>query len=219
MQMPGMDGRMLASELRKLRPGTTPPLVLLSSIGRPESPEVQQLFVALLNKPAKPSQLFDVLSRILGSTELPAAALATPPVVAAHHTERMLLAEDNSVNQKVALHMLVRLGYRADVAANGIEVLAACKAVSYDIVLVDVQMPEMDGIEATRRLKADPAHKTRPWIIALTANAMDGDAQRCMSAGMDDYLSKPIKKEHLAAALARAREALRQRAAPGQKPA
>ncbi len=212
MQMPGMDGFMLATELRRLPAGAALPLVLLSSIGRPEDSEARHLFTALLSKPAKPSQIFEVITRILGVTGTPAVedTLAIP-VVAEQHSEHLLLAEDNSVNQKVALHMLSRLGYRADIAANGLEVLAACKAVSYDIILMDVQMPEMDGMEATRRLKADPAHKNKPWIIALTANAMDGDAEHCREAGMDDYLSKPIKKEDLAAALARAREALKQR--------
>jgi CheY-like chemotaxis protein len=214
MQMPAMDGVMLGAELRRLPAGAALPLVLLSSIGRPENADARDLFAALLSKPAKPSQIFEVITRILGVTGTPAAEeMPVIPVAAEHHPEHLLLAEDNSVNQKVALHMLSRLGYRADIAANGLEVLEACKAVAYDIILMDVQMPEMDGIEATRRLKADPAHKDRPWIIALTANAMDGDAEHCRAAGMDDYLSKPIKKEELAAALSRAREALKQRSA------
>ncbi|HSI07352.1 MAG TPA: CHASE domain-containing protein [Rariglobus sp.] len=213
MQMPGMDGFMLATELRRLPAGASLPLVLLSSIGRPDDAQARHLFAALLNKPAKPSQIFETITRILGAAGAPAAenTLAIP-VAVENHPEHLLLAEDNSVNQKVALHMLARLGYRADIAANGLEAIAACKAVSYDIVLMDVQMPEMDGLEATRRIKADPAHKDRPWIIALTANAMDGDAEHCREAGMDDYLSKPIKKEDLAAALERARAALAQRA-------
>ena len=212
MQMPGMDGCMLASELRRLPGSATLPLILLSSIGRPEAPQANALFAALLNKPAKPSQIFEVLGRILGVADIPSAADTFIPMPSLEqHSEHILLAEDNSVNQKVALHMLSRLGYRADVAGNGLEVLEACKNVTYDIVLMDVQMPEMDGMEATRRLKADPAHKIRPWIIALTANAMDGDAEHCRAAGMDDYLSKPIKKDDLASALERARAALEQR--------
>ncbi|MBC8039646.1 MAG: response regulator, partial [Opitutaceae bacterium] len=210
MQMPEMDGCMLATELRRLPSASALPLVLLSSIGHLENSQAKRLFAALLNKPAKPSQIFDVLTRILGVTDTPRAVENTLviPLVAEQHSEHLLLAEDNSVNQKVALHMLSRLGYRADIAGNGLEVLEACKTVTYDIILMDVQMPEMDGLEATRRLKADPAHQIRPWIIALTANAMDGDAEHCRQAGMDDYLSKPIKKEALAAALIRAREAL-----------
>ena len=209
MQMPDMDGFMLATELRRLPAGATLPLVLLSSIGRPEDAEVRHLFAALLSKPAKPSQIFEVITRILGDHGAPAIEDTLPlPAVIEQRPEHLLLAEDNSVNQKVALHMLARLGYRADIAANGLEAISACKAIAYDIVLMDVQMPEMDGMEATRRIKADPAHKHRPWIIALTANAMDGDAEQCREAGMDDYLSKPIKKEDLAAALTRAHAAL-----------
>ena len=101
--------------------------------------------------------------------------------------------------------MLGKLGYRADIAANGLEVLAAVKRQPYDIILMDVQMPEMDGLEAARRLRAqDSDPRTRPWIIALTANAMQGDREACLAAGMDDYISKPIKTEELSAALDRA---------------
>ncbi len=114
---------------------------------------------------------------------------------------RILLAEDNVVNQKVATHLLDRIGYRADIAANGLEVLEACKRQSYDVVLMDVQMPQMDGLEATRRLCRDwPAHK-KPRIIAMTANAMQGDREKCLEAGMDDYITKPVRREELAIAL------------------
>ena len=118
---------------------------------------------------------------------------------------RVLLAEDNVVNQKVALSMLQKLGFRADVAANGLEVIAAVERQPYDVILMDVQMPEMDGLEASRRLgqlRPDPAQ--RPWIIALTANAMQGDREMCLAAGMDDYISKPIKRAELLAAIERA---------------
>jgi CheY-like chemotaxis protein len=118
--------------------------------------------------------------------------------------ERLLLAEDNAVNQKVALHMLAKLGFRADVAANGLEVLAALSRQSYDVILMDMQMPEMDGLEATRRIvELYPDRATRPWIIALTANAMEGDRELCLASGMDDYLSKPMKLPDIAAAFAR----------------
>jgi CheY-like chemotaxis protein len=118
---------------------------------------------------------------------------------------KILLAEDNHVNQKVARALLANLGYKTDVAANGLEVLEALKRQSYDIIFMDMQMPEMDGVEATRRIRASgrPGEKG-PWIIALTANAMTEDRELCLSAGMDDYLSKPIKKEALAASLDRA---------------
>ena len=119
---------------------------------------------------------------------------------------RVLLAEDNAVNQKVATHMLAAIGLRPDIAANGLEVIEALGRQTYDVILMDVQMPEMDGLEATRRIVAgqpDPAE--RPWIIALTANAVQGDRELCLAAGMDDYISKPIKKEQLTAALGRVR--------------
>jgi CheY-like chemotaxis protein len=130
---------------------------------------------------------------------------------AATRTERVLLAEDNVVNQKVALLMLARLGYRADVVANGLEAIEAVTRQRYDLVLMDVQMPEMDGLEAARRILLKwPQRGDRPWIIALTANAMQGDREACIAAGMDDYVSKPIKTEELAAAMARGRAGLGQ---------
>ena len=172
------------------------------------------LFAAYLTKPAKPKQLFDTLCRQLKS-EAPARPPSTHPFISVPaaeptETERVLLAEDNVVNQKVALLMLRKIGFRADMAANGNEALEAVQRQHYDIVLMDVQMPEMDGLEAARRMCALwPHRRDRPWIIALTANAMQGDREACMAAGMDDYISKPIKTEELAAALDRARQAIR----------
>ncbi|XZO00664.1 MAG: response regulator [Microcoleus sp.] len=116
---------------------------------------------------------------------------------------RILLAEDNVVNQKVATHLLDRIGYRADIAANGLQVLEILKRQSYDVVLMDVQMPEMDGLEATRHICREfPAHQ-KPRIIAMTANAMQGDREKCMAAGMDDYITKPVRREELALALSK----------------
>jgi len=114
---------------------------------------------------------------------------------------RILLAEDNAVNQMVALRMLERLGYQADTAANGKEVLAALKRRSYDIVLMDVQMPEMDGLEAARLIRSEKVD--RPYIIAMTAHAMKGDREVCLEAGMNDYVSKPVRMEELRAAILR----------------
>jgi CheY-like chemotaxis protein len=120
-----------------------------------------------------------------------------------------LLAEDNFVNQKVAMQMLARLGYSSDLVANGQEALAALARQSYDIVLLDVQMPEMDGLEVARRIcAATSTGGPRPWMIAITANAMPHDRERCFAAGMDDYLSKPVAFEDLARALERAGERL-----------
>ena len=121
---------------------------------------------------------------------------------AANSTQiRILLAEDNVVNQKVATHLLDRIGYRADIAANGLEVLEALKRQSYDVVLMDVQMPEMDGLEATRRICREWPANQKPRIIAMTANAMQGDREKCLAAGMDDYITKPVRREELAIAL------------------
>jgi len=214
MQMPAMDGVMLAQEIRKLRDAATLPMLLLSSLGQPELIKDKTLFAANLTKPAKPSQLFDALADIFAwEAPVPISVLqkmqTATSAVDYRMSERLLLAEDNAVNQKVAIFMLQKLGYRADVAANGHEVLQAVGRQRYDIILMDVQMPEMDGMEASRRILADmPDRRDRPWIIALTANAMHGDREMCMAAGMDDYISKPVKTDELAAALERARTAL-----------
>ena len=116
---------------------------------------------------------------------------------------RILLAEDNVVNQKVAIHLLDRIGYRADIAANGLEVLEILRRQSYDVVLMDVQMPEMDGLEATRRICRDLPASQKPRIIAMTANAMQGDREKCIESGMDDYITKPVRREELAIALSK----------------
>ena len=118
----------------------------------------------------------------------------------------ILLVEDNLLNQMVALGMLRLLGHSADVAENGVQALRALDERDYDVVLMDIQMPELDGLEATRRIRADLATERQPYIIALTANAMVGDRQRCLDAGMDDYVAKPLTKESLATALLGARD-------------
>ncbi|MDB6165283.1 MAG: barA 1, partial [Lacunisphaera sp.] len=214
MEMPVMDGIMLAREIRRLPAWAALPLLLFSSIGQQSQKEAPGLFAATLTKPTKPSQLFDTLVKILSTPSAPPFEKilpAAPAAVAAPAppTERILLAEDNTVNQKVALHMLAQMGQRADVVANGLEVLEALGRQNYDIILMDVQMPEMDGLEATRKIRAGrAAGHPGPWIIALTANAMEGDREECLRAGMDDYLGKPMKTRDLSAALARARAAI-----------
>ncbi|HVT72122.1 MAG TPA: response regulator [Lacunisphaera sp.] len=207
MEMPGMDGLMLARAIKELGLRPDLPRLLLSSIGKQADPE--GLFAASLSKPVKSSQLFDVLAGIFGAAPAPVrptAVATTASVPVAPRSERLLLAEDNAVNQKVALYMLQNLGYRADIAGNGLEVLQAVERQTYDVILLDVQMPEMDGLEAARQLhRRLPDRNQRPWIIALTASAMQGDREMCLAAGMDDYISKPIKPAELQAAMARVR--------------
>jgi CheY-like chemotaxis protein len=203
MHMPEMDGLELAQRLRVLRPGL--PLVLYTSLGGAES--IDPVFSAVLTKPVKQSQLFDVFVSLLSSADgerlmpEPQESVAT---LGERHPLRILLAEDNTVNQQIALLVLESMGYRADVASNGLEAVEAVGHLPYDVVLMDVQMPEMDGLEATRQIRARPPTTGRPHIIAMTANAMQGDREACLAAGMDNYLAKPIRPEELAAALAKA---------------
>jgi CheY-like chemotaxis protein len=207
MQMPELDGVMLAREIRSHNP--TLPLVLFSSLGRREIGPDSSVFAAQITKPLKPSQLFDALMSILAEQPFTVpkhdAALTgqLDPGLGQRFPLRILLAEDNAVNQKVALRLLERMGYRADVAANGLEALAALQRQPYDVVLMDVQMPEMDGLEASRRIKQNWPPGDRPRIIAMTANAMQGDREKCLAAGMDDYITKPIRTEALVEALSR----------------
>src|SRR6185437_10600827 len=125
--------------------------------------------------------------------------------MAARHPLRILLAEDNVVNQKLALRLLSQMGYRADVASNGVEAVESLQRQVYDIVLMDVQMPEMDGLAAARAICAKWRPNERPRIVAMTANAMQGDREACLAAGMDDYVTKPIRVDALVEALAQVR--------------
>jgi CheY-like chemotaxis protein len=140
-----------------------------------------------------------------GQAAAPAPMPSKPSIdagMAARHPLRILLAEDNVVNQKLALRLLQQMGYRADVASNGIEAIECIERQPYDVVLMDVQMPELDGLEATRRIVARwPDARSRPRIVAMTANAMAGDREECLAAGMDDYVTKPIRVEALVQAL------------------
>jgi CheY-like chemotaxis protein len=204
MHMPGMDGSDLAARVRAA--GHTLPLVLFSSLGRRE--ESDSVFAATLAKPLRQSQLFDTLVTLLAHDVAPKIrhAAAKPKIdatLAARHPLRILLAEDNVVNQKLALRLLQQMGYRADLASNGIEAIESVERQTYDVVLMDVQMPEMDGLEASRRITARWAADARPRIVAMTANAMQGDREMCMDAGMDDYVTKPIRVEALVDALTR----------------
>jgi PAS domain S-box-containing protein len=210
MHMPEMDGLELAQAIRKLPNGKSMPLTMLSSIGRRESRRAEAGFVAYLHKPLKPSQLFDTLVGIFAGsipeekTKLSAEKPRFDPELGKCHPLRILLAEDNLVNQKVALRILEQSGYRADIASNGKETLESVARQPYDVILMDVQMPEMDGLEATRQVLIRWPNKTdRPHIIAMTADAMEGDREMCLAAGMDDYVAKPIRVAELMEALAK----------------
>jgi CheY-like chemotaxis protein len=211
MHMPEMDGVALAGEVR--RRNAALPLVLFSSLGRHETGADSGLFSAYLAKPVRQSHLHDTLVGLLAKDLAPKAATATAkptldPGMAARHPLRILLAEDNVVNQKLALRILQQMGYRADLAGNGLEAVESVQRQTYDVVLMDVQMPEMDGLEAARAICARWGPGQRPRIVAMTANAMQGDRELCLASGMDDYLTKPIRVERLVEALhvAHARE-------------
>ncbi|MEO8313013.1 MAG: response regulator, partial [Caldimonas sp.] len=207
MHMPEMDGMALARRIRDV--DRKLPLVLFSSLGRREAGDTESLFAAYLAKPMRQSHLFDTLVGLLAheSVARPAAGPSAPqldPGMAARHPLRILLAEDNVVNQKLAMRLLQQMGYRADLAANGIEAVESVERQVYDVVLMDVQMPEMDGLEATRRITGRWPDGRRPRIVAMTANAMQGDRELCLAAGMDDYVVKPIRVGALVEALLQA---------------
>ncbi len=202
-QMPEISGTELARHLRRERPEI--PIVLLSSIGRMVAQ--RELFDALLTKPVKRHRLLTTLAGVFtGSREVASATRETPSDISESSPRqvRILLAEDNKVNQQVALRMLKKLGYEADTAMDGVEVLERLEHQFYDIILMDIQMPRMDGLEATETILERFPEGKRPYIIALTANAMNTDREKYLNAGMNDYLSKPFRPEQLARVLEKA---------------
>ena len=211
MQMPEMDGLMLAQSIQQLRDARQLPLVMLTSLGGQESSlgaeEKAVDFAAFLNKPIKASHLYEVLVQIFAREVQPedkdedTGKPFFDSEMGQRWPMRILIAEDNAVNQKITLRLLERLGYRADVVGNGFEVLEALRRQMYDMILMDVQMPELDGLEATRRIHQEWSMDRRPRIVAMTANAMKEDREICLAAGMDDYISKPIRVEELVTAL------------------
>jgi len=201
MHMPEMDGLELAKRIHQKVASL--PLVLFSSIGQRDAEDDEHLFAAYLAKPIKQSQLFDALAGLFAGTktEKPATErVKLDPEMGARHPLKILLAEDNLVNQKLALRLLQQMGYEADIAKNGLEAIESVESQTYDVVLMDVQMPEMDGLEATRQIRQLKT-VAQPRIIAMTANAMQGDKEMCLAAGMDDYIAKPIRVEELVYAL------------------
>jgi PAS domain S-box-containing protein len=230
--MPGMDGITLAEKIRELPQGKNLPLMILSSGGRPSRREVQGRveFAAFVYKPIKPAQLHEVFLRILGGECTTKQPCFSQPQFNSELAEtlplKMLLVDDVELNQMVAGQMLQKLGYSADFASSGQAALDALERSEYDIVFMDMQMPEMDGLETTRLIRQrfsgnlileNPAPESRfsatdeqshnpkstsPWIIAMTANAMQGDRELCLDAGMNDYISKPVRVQAIVQAIA-----------------
>ena len=196
--MPGVDGLALAARIRAERPDV--PVVAISSLPRRElmtrlgwAPLDPTLVVS---KPVRRQSLRAALTTALAGGVTPEADPRSPAAdvtLGGSHPMRILLAEDNAVNQRVALRLLERLGYRADVVENGQQAIEALERRRYDLLLTDVEMPVMDGIEATRAIVARWSPAERPRIVAMTAAAMQGDRERCLDAGADDYVTKPIR--------------------------
>jgi PAS domain S-box-containing protein len=217
-QMPEMDGLTLAEEIGRVRADF--PLVMLTSIDSIDASSAAA-FAGYLTKPVRPSQLFDALMGLFGVGESAerAAVVAEPDEHLAERLPlRILVVEDNAVNQQLALLLLQKVGYRADVAANGVEALEALERQPYDVVLMDVEMPEMDGIEATRQIRRMAPVEPRPHIIAVTAKALQGERELCLRAGMDDYLTKPIRLHELIEALRRDEDSTEVPAVPAVDP-
>ena len=205
MAMPGMDGENLAGQIRNDSRIQATRLVMLSSTARRgDALRMREIgFDAYLTKPAKHSQLYDCLAAVLGR-KLAGGGRPAPELITRHTIEekrrqlRILLAEDNIVNQRVARRLLERLGHRIDITGDGREALAALKKTAYDLVLMDIQMPKMDGFTATWTIRKEERQTgCHIPIIAMTAHAMTGDRERCLEAGMDGYLSKPIEPDNL----------------------
>jgi signal transduction histidine kinase/HPt (histidine-containing phosphotransfer) domain-containing protein len=208
-QLPDSDGMALTREIRKQPAGRYVPLIALAAV-RPGGEPVQPLpntVLVFLHKPLRPVPLLEALCKAMSvkiqrEKKAPAAPVLDPGL-ARRLPLRLLLADDNPINQKVGLSVLQKLGYRADLAGNGLEVLKALEQKAYDVLFLDVQMPEMDGLEAARQIcQRWPAEK-RPRIIAMTGNALIGDREKCLQAGMDDYISKPVRISELQSALER----------------
>jgi len=211
LQMPAMDGCELAQKICSIEKHKELPLILLSSSlpSKNMGFNLSHGFSARLMKPLKQAELFNALTRAIGKLKTSSKSLPTPDKPFDHDLAtrlplKILLAEDNVINQKVASRLLQQFGYHIDVSSNGKEAVDAVSHQHYDLVFMDMQMPEMDGLEATRRICAHFNPPERPYIVAMTANAMKEDREHCLAAGMDDYLSKPVRAEDLKSAIERA---------------
>jgi len=206
--MPGIDGFELGRRIKDDSLLKSTLLVMVTAFGGNVAQLKEFGFVGYVPKPVRQSQLYECITKVLGlGDQTPvvpeATALKRASSKVASRSTRILVAEDNSFNQKVAQGILGKLGYKSDVAANGLETVRALELIDYDIVLMDCMMPEMDGFEATAMIR-NPESKVlnhKVPIIAMTANAMMGERERCIKAGMDDYLPKPVRKDDLAAVL------------------
>jgi signal transduction histidine kinase/CheY-like chemotaxis protein len=198
MQMPHMDGLQLSRSIRDKHPDL--PIILLSSVGDEYKKAHMKLFSAIMTKPIKQQLMYRNILAALQKRPAQAAGSTSfktklPSGLSKQHPLRILVAEDNVINQQVILHILQKLGYAPKLVANGREAVYLILEQAYDIVFMDLQMPEMDGLEATRLIRATAG--SQPVIIALTANTMEGDEEECLNAGMNDYIGKPVKLEEL----------------------
>ncbi|MFJ3812546.1 response regulator [Streptomyces sp. NPDC090073] len=206
MKMPHMDGITLAREISRHRKNL--PMILLTSVGKPDAdPDELGVFFALHTKPIKAERLYESICRALGRREPSGEQQAQAPTAPPRELVplRILLAEDNLINQQLALRMLSKIGYSADAVTDGAQALQALRRKDYDVVLMDVHMPVMSGLDASRAIHRDWPEQQRPHIIALTASAMQEDREACLAAGMDDYLTKPLGLSTLAETLAHVR--------------
>ena len=210
--LPDRSGKDLVLDMRRQRGAGSAPCIMLCSLQQ-QAAYGQNLppgFIAALAKPIHYQQLHGVLATTLKGGKVTNKLLRSTGRIDSGFGQRrpmrILLAEDNIINQKVATRILTQMGYRPDVAHNGVEVLEALERQKYDVILMDVQMPDMDGLEATRQIRKQYTGANRPWIIAMTANAMDSDRKNCFDSGMDGYLSKPVRIEALEAELVRSSE-------------
>ena len=209
LQLPETDGLTLVDEIRKLGTGRFLPIILLSSVrlrSDDQRPSKAGISV-IIHKPIRPQQLLEALAQALNlqlqRDKKSPNAPALDATLASRLPLRILLADDNPINQRVGQSVLLKLGYRAELVTNGVEVLAALEQNTFDLIFLDVQMPEMDGLEASRRISERWGADRRPRIIAMTGNALMGDREKCLAAGMDDYISKPIRIAELQAAIER----------------
>ena len=218
MQMPEMDGLTLSRRIKDQRPNL--PLMLLSSIGDEKNKTYEETFVAVLAKPVKPSELYTLIRNEFnenkdsivsksGSGNTNSGQQLLSEEFAKQYPLKILVAEDHEVNQLLAEMLLNSLGYTAPIVPNGIEVLSILQKEPFDVILMDVQMPEMDGLEATKHIRRN-TYSQQPVIIAMTANAMKEDRENCLLSGMDDYISKPVNLQALKDALAKASEKIQQ---------